>query len=163
MRSCSGDLKKRRLILSTINNGKIMSRECRRGKYFEYYAVNISFLAVILAVFIYSALFSPDQDHPVQCAHVEYANAECPSCGLSEGFSHILRGNFTQARESNINTVPLFLFFVVQFFMRGFSSLLLYREAASKNAVLITDSLLSLLLFLLCFRHLLLSAFNLLL
>ncbi len=132
-----------------------MKKGWRKEKFSEYYAVNISLSIIILAVFFYSALFSPGQEeHPIQCIHVELAGTECPTCGLSGGFSHMVRGNFAEARASNINTIPLFSFFLIQFFMRGFSTLTLYRKAMSKKVIVMIDSSISLLLFLFFFRNL---------
>lgn len=148
-------MKRRRKTHSTFYNSEAMKKRLHREKFYEYYAINISISILILAVFFYSALYSPGQEeHPIQCVHVEFAGTDCPTCGLSGGFSQMVRGNFSEARASNINTLPLFSFFVIQFLMRGFSTLTLYRKAMSKKVVVIIDASLSLLLFLICFRNL---------
>ncbi len=132
-----------------------MKKRLHREKFYEYFAINISISFLIVAVFFYSALFSPGQaEHSIKCVHIEFAETDCHTCGLSVGFSHMVRGNFAEARASNINTIPLFSFFLIQFFMRGFSTLTLYRKAMSKKVIVMIDSSISLLLFLFFFRNL---------
>ena len=134
---------------------KNMQPESYSAMFTPYQPVNISIAAIILGILLYSALFTPGENtHPVRCVYIEYAGTSCPTCGLSEGFSQMVRGNLAGARESNVNTIPLFSFFLLQLFMRAFASFALYRNMIPKKLIAAGDSSLSLVLFLLCFRNL---------
>lgn len=139
-------------------------------------------LAIIL-VFIYSCLFTSGNGYyPVECVHNSIYADDCPTCGLSRSFSEMVRGNFKSAAEYNRNGPLIFGFFAFQLMMRIIASLILLRidkirirfpdndtkysggyanartidPANRKESILIiSDSVLSIILFILCFRNLL--------
>jgi len=82
----------------------------------------------------YSLIFSPAENtYPVVCVHEKITGQPCPSCGMSHAFSLIIRGRLAEAELWNRYALPLFIFFVVQFFMRAGISLWL-RVGSSKPA-----------------------------
>jgi hypothetical protein len=98
---------------------------------------------------MYSGIFSARQDnHPVECIHYQITGKECPGCGLSRGFSELVRGNLDSARMYNPYSPAIFLFFVFQFFARGLVSLLLFSTRVSTRCIAWCDGLISLILFL---------------
>ena len=112
-----------------------------------YLVVNLALAGVIVLVFVYSAVFSPDKsNYPVACVHELMLSEPCPSCGMSHAFSLILKGEFDNALELNSYSVTLFLFFVVQLFLRLIFSvadrLSAVRPVAAK-VVLLTDIVIS--------------------
>lgn len=85
----------------------------------SYFIINIALAAVIAAIFIYSAIFSPEaNNYPVQCVHEMATGKPCPSCGLSHSFSYIVRGDLESAARWNSNGIAVFLFFLLQLVMR---------------------------------------------
>lgn len=84
-----------------------------------YRTINAALAACILLIFIYSAIFSPDKGrHPVPSSHKLLTGENTTSTGLSRGFSSILRLNFEQARSYNKYSLRIFLFFLIQLFLR---------------------------------------------
>ncbi len=125
-----------------------------------YLVLNVSFAAMIFFIFLYSAVFSVRKNnHPIPSYYELLSGERSPSSGLSRSFSEIIRGNFKEAAGWNKNGIPLFLFFLLQLFMRIFTSLFLLRSRLSLKTLVWTDTILSILLFLLCFRQLLLLPF----
>ena len=109
-----------------------------------YLLINLSFGILIASVFVYSAVFPPEPGgHPVPCAYTELTGESCNSCGLSRGFSYIIRGQTTLALETNQHSLRVFLFFILQFFLRIFGSTLLQNPGMPLKPVLLTDGILS--------------------
>ncbi len=112
-------------------------------------------------IFLYSGFFSPREDnYPVKCVHKEILGKPCPSCGLSHSFSEIIRGNFKKAREWNLNGFPVFFFFLIQLFLRVLVSVVYARKPVHVQWIIAIDITVSLLLFLYCFRYLILFLFT---
>ena len=117
-----------------------------RSPYFQF---NIAFAGVILLILGYSGLFSANGlSYPIHSAH---PNQELISTGLSRAFSEIVRFNFQQARAYNPYSISLFLFFFSQFLIRMLTSIILFSKRFSQKLVLISDILISVLLFLCTF------------
>jgi len=117
-----------------------------------YLLINIIFTGVILAIFIYSGIFSPEKDnYPVVCFHQKITGMPCASCGLSHSFSLIMRGRISEAYQSNIYGIRIFLFFALQMLLRvGFS--LFYNKNENTRSQLITyDIIGSIALFIIAF------------
>jgi hypothetical protein len=108
-----------------------------------------------MMIFIYSALFSAEKDnHPIPSFYEELTGETSVSSGLSRSFSEIIRGRFESAREYNPNGIPVFLFFLTQFFQRLVVSLILQKKLIAINRLTIFDAVTSVILFLFCFRGL---------
>ncbi len=126
-----------------------------------YQAINILTGLLIICVLGYSAFYSYDhREHPVGCAHVTVAGLECSTCGLSQSFSMMIRGDYASAAEYNRNGPLLFGFFAGQFFLRALAGALIYRTGRQRpqfpvRAVAWSDAAVSFVLFIICFRFLL--------
>ena len=121
-----------------------------------YLVLNVSFTGIILLIFLYSGIFSAKKDnHPIPSYYENISGKTSPTTGLSRSFSEILRGNFQEAREWNINGIPLFLFFLGQLIMRILTSWLLLRTSVKIKHLVLTDSIISALLFLWSYKDLL--------
>ena len=130
-----------------------------------YQLINILTGVVIILIFAYSAIFGATGDgYPVECAHVTFYGRECQTCGLSQSFTEMTKGNVTEARELNINGPLLFGFFALQLLLRGVSGSMLFSinrvEAPSirerrLNILVIADAVVSVAVFLISFRFLL--------
>ena len=148
-----------------------------------YQTVNILTGIVIITVFIYSGLFGTGYyDYPVECAHVSLYGEDCPTCGLSRSFSEMIRGNIDESLRYNKNGPLIFIFFASQLILRTIAGILLFhwvrikgnqylkatrsgikrsREPGSSktakkiNAMVLSDAVISIALFLFCFRNLL--------
>ena len=84
-----------------------------------YFILNVILTGVILTIMGYSFFYSPDEEkYPVPCVHQAITGEPCPSCGLSHAFSLIVRGRIDEALQWNSQSIRVFLFFVVQLFMR---------------------------------------------
>jgi hypothetical protein len=117
-----------------------------------YLIINLIFAGVILLIFVYSGIFSPDQNnYPVVCIHEKITGEPCFSCGLSHSFSLIVRGRINEAYNWNIYGMRVFLFFLSQLFMRIAFSFFYLKYPGTRNQLIIIDSIGSGLLFLLAF------------
>ena len=77
------------------NNAVLLSWRNRISE--PYVIINAAFALIILMVFGYSLIFSPDRnEYPVVCIHEKLTGVPCPSCGLSHSFSLILRGRIVK-------------------------------------------------------------------
>jgi hypothetical protein len=115
--------------------------------------------------FVYSLSFSARaHNHPIPSFYAKITGKESISSGLSRSFSEIIRGNFKRAKEYNIYGLRVFLFFVVQFFLRFLFSYLYGHEFVARNLIVISDSVISIILFIVCFCpfavSLILTTFN---
>ncbi len=123
-----------------------------------YLTVNIVFTGLIVLIFAYSAIFSPDRnDYPVVCVHEQLTGQPCASCGISHSFSLILRGRMEEAYEWNQNGMRVFLFFLLQAVMRVFFSLFYIREGAAGRHLIVYDIAGSVLMFLISFMPFIVS------
>ena len=120
-----------------------------------YQIINILLAAFIVFIFAYSAVFSPEKsNHPIPSSHTFITGEETTSTGLSRGFSSIIRFQFDQAKEYNPYSIQLFLFFLIQFFLRifltlSYSSLII---GLGENKSVLIDALISSVMFLLFFE-----------
>ena len=149
----------------------------------SYQMINILTGLIIVLIFIYSIIFiTGSTDYPVECAHISYYGEDCQTCGLSRSFSEMLRGNFYSASEYNRNGPLLFAFFLFQLFMRTIAGFILQRigrtgagdrevinapSASSSGTIYsgsadlkrktlgLSDAVVSFVLFVVCFRNLL--------
>ncbi len=121
----------------------------------SYLLINFIFAGIILVIFIYSGLYNPyKNEHPVKCIHEELLGSKCPTCGMSRGFSAIVRLRFTDAMEFQRNSIPVFLFFALQLLMRLFAIMLVRKSSITLKLITNVDITLSLLLFLITFKNL---------
>ncbi len=126
-----------------------------------YQMVNITTGLLIISVFAYAALYnSPADGYPIECAHLAVSGHECSTCGLSRSFSEMVRGNYHSANAYNRNGPLLFGFFASQLFIRSSLGIILYRARnrqprVSAQFLARADAAVSLLLFVVCFRYLL--------
>lgn len=106
-----------------------------------YLFINLFLAGVILVVFAYSLIFSPDRDnYPVVCIHEKITGHPCISCGLSHSMSLILRGKISEALEWNIYGLRVFIFFASQLVLRVVLSLYYIRFPLNRKWVIIMDS-----------------------
>jgi hypothetical protein len=117
-----------------------------------YLILNLFFAGVLILIFIYSGIFSPDQNnYPVVCIHEKITGEPCFSCGLSHSFSLIVRGRIDEAFKWNIYGMRVFLFFLSQLFMRIIFSFYYLKYISTRKQLIIIDCIGSGLLFLLTF------------
>lgn len=118
---------------------------------FPYPKINLIFGAIIVCVFIYSGIFSAEKaNHPIPSNYTILTGKATKSTGLSRSFSAIMRLEFKKALRYNGESLKVFSFFVVQFFFRFLFTLIYARRKDSR--VIITDIILSVLLFIYCFE-----------
>jgi len=117
-----------------------------------YLIINIILAGVILLIFAYSGIFSPEKDnYPVVCIHEKLSGEPCVSCGLSHSFSLIIRGKISEAYEWNVYGLRIFLFFALQLVMRSAFSLFYIRYADTRKQLIIFDITGSAIIFLIAF------------
>ena len=119
-----------------------------------YIKINLLFAGIIIAVIIYSGIFSAQYEHPIKCVHFEQTGVECETCGISRSFSEIVRFDFQSARDFNRNGIPVFLFFLIQLVLRLCFSLVFVKKWIKSRNVVIIDSIISLTLFVVTFKNL---------
>ncbi len=117
-----------------------------------YLLINFILAGVIVLVFIYSGIFSPDKNnYPVVCIHEKLTGQPCVSCGLSHSFSLIVRGRFHEAYQWNIYGFRVFLFFFSELILRLVFSVIYIKHPATRRELILLDSAGSGLIFLITF------------
>jgi len=120
-----------------------------------YIILNVTFMAVILAIFVYSAVYSASAaDHPVDCQLKKLTGKPCATCGLSRSFSEIGRGNISAAIVYNRNGILIFCFFAIQFVLRIATTIIFIKKSMRTSNLAIFDALVSIVLFVFTFRNL---------
>jgi hypothetical protein len=124
----------------------------------SYVLLNIILLTLICGIFIY-CYFINDLDVHFTCIHKMYLGADCPSCGLSRSFSAILHHDKAKALAFNKFGWQIFLFFLLELFLRiGFLLSIIFRKSWKAN-LLKVDWIISGVLFLGCFYPFIISSF----
>ena len=117
-----------------------------------YLFINIFFAGVIMLIFAYSGIFSPEKNnYPVSCIHEQLTGQPCVSCGLSHSFSLIVRGRFTEAYQWNIYGMRIFLFFASQLILRIAFSIFYVRYPDTRKQLILVDCIGSGIIFLIAF------------
>ena len=117
-----------------------------------YHIINLCFAGIIMLIFIYSGIFSAEKNnYPIKSACAEIEDHPCKTKGLSRSFSEIVRFRFESAGSYNKYGIKIFLFFLIQLFLRVFSSFLLHQKVLPKNYLILIDSVLSSTLYFYCF------------
>ncbi|HHJ09816.1 MAG TPA: hypothetical protein ENK25_02865 [Bacteroidetes bacterium] len=125
--------------------------------YRSYQTVNIVFFVLLPLVFVYAALFSPDNSHyPIPSFYNRYMSEQSPTTGLSHSFSAIVRGNLHDAKNLNPYGIRIFLFFFLEWIFRTVAFFSLKKEWIPYTKLLQADILASTILFTCCFGRLLL-------
>lgn len=120
----------------------------------SYLLINLIFGGIVVAILIYSAVFSPEtNNYPVKCVHEELTGLQCPSCGLSHSFSYIMRADFESAQQWNSYGIRVFLFFILQLVLRISISVSLIRRGGHKSSLVWGDAAISILAFVLGFSQ----------
>lgn len=121
----------------------------------NYKIINLSLAGIILVIFMYSGLYSPEESkYPIPSFYTQITNKTSPSTGLSRSFSAIVRGNLTLAKIFNPYGIQIFLFFAFQFVFRVFSFLLIKNQFSLIKPYIFADILLSGIGFYLAFKPL---------
>ena len=133
---------------------------CKKGIN-VYAAVNALFIAVILAIFIYSFVFKTEK-HPIPALLTQSTGLIPPSRGLSKSFSEIVRGNIRAAKLINPHSLQIFAFFLIQLVMRvaGFVAAKIIGSPFPVKGIAV-DVCISLALFAFCFAPLISFTFRL--
>lgn len=92
-----------------------------------YLTVNGLFLVFIIAVMLYSRwLYDIPEEMRIKSNCQSKVFEDCKSYGLSRGFHHITHFRYDKALELNPYAIRIFLFFLVQFFLRIIISIFLF-------------------------------------
>jgi hypothetical protein len=89
--------------------------------------------------------------YPIPSGSQVVTGTDSPSTGLSRSFSAIVRFNFTEARSYNPYGIRIFLFFLIQLFMRAAGIVLAGKVIQRCRIIIISDIMLSIILFFICF------------
>ena len=117
-----------------------------------YIKINGLFSVIILLIFVYSAIFSTEKkNHPIPSFYSEVSGVNTVSSGLSGSFSEIFRGKFNSAGKYNIHGIRIFIFFSCQFVLRILFSIIYYCKISFRRLVIISDSTISSIFFIICF------------
>jgi preprotein translocase subunit SecY len=118
----------------------------------QYLKINLILAGVIVLVFAYSGIFSPDtNNYPVVCIHEKLTGEPCFSCGLSHSFSLIVRGRISEAYEWNKYGLQVFFFFLFQLLLRIAFSVFYIQNPGNRKRLIPIDIGGSILLFLVAF------------
>lgn len=114
-----------------------------------YLILNICFFMIIISVFVYSYVFTPEKNnYPIPSFYTEKTGKKSISTGLSRAFSSIVHLDFEKAKGYNPRSIRLFSFFLVQFFMRIIGSFLFFKIKKISTQIIYVDISLTIVLFL---------------
>ena len=114
----------------------------------DYKLLNYIFAGIFGLVFVYSGIFSAQKcNYPIHSACV---TNDCSSTGLSRAFSEIVRFDFDSALTFNSNSLFVFSFFLIQFFLR-FLVIGLLQKKLNLYRILLADITFSVTLFIVSF------------
>ena len=117
-----------------------------------YLKINLIFSVIILLIFAYSLSFSAQKEnYPLPSFYSKISGKKSISSGLSKSFSELIRGNLKRAKEHNKYGPGIFVFFLVQFFLRIIFSYLYSSDFIIRNYIILSDSVISVILFIVCF------------
>jgi len=100
-----------------------------------YSILNYILAGVIVAIFIYAAISSQNNCVHPKCIHDELLGKRCPTCGLMQGFSSILKGRIHEAYHIQRNSLRIFLLLLIQLLIR-ISALLVVKKYPSRLKVI---------------------------
>lgn len=136
------------MILYKSKNKDVQNLKAKES----YLIINLIFAGVILLIFAYSAIFSPEKDnYPVTCVHEKLTDGQCVSCGLSHSFSLIIKGRIEEAYRWNLYGMRIFLFFASQLVLRIGFSIYYMKYPDTRKQLIIVDCLGSGIIFLVSF------------
>ncbi len=133
------------------------------GKYLTkpYFQLNLIFAGVLMMVFIYSGIFSASSDrYPIPSFYTNLTGKTTVSSGLSRSFSEIIRGRIESSKSYNRFGLGIFTFFLIQLLMRIFILISYQKLYKYERMVVLADSILSGILFLLFFSPFLIAAYQ---
>ncbi len=115
-----------------------------------YLILNISFMAIIMAILLYSTFYK-FSNHHIPAVLTQETGIIPPSKGLSASFAEIVRGNISTALELNPHSIRIFSFFVIQFLLRTSVLFALKKRWLPVNRMVTIDVSISVILFVVCF------------
>ncbi len=118
-----------------------------------YFILNISFMAIIMVIFLYAAFYK-NSNHHIPALLTQETGIIPPSKGLSASFAEIVRGNISTALELNPHAIRIFSFFAIQFLLRVAILIVLKRHWLPVNKMVAIDVSISVILFVVCFAPL---------
>lgn len=125
----------------------------------SYQIINVIFAVIILLIFIYSGIFRSEGPYPVASQYKLITGERTQSTGLSRAFSAMVRLNFKEAKNYNENSWEVFSFFFLQLLLR-IVFLFSYTPVKNKTRMIRFDVAGSSILFLLCFKDIILSIYS---
>ncbi len=126
-----------------------------------YFQINLIFAGILMMIFIYSGIFSASRNNfPIPSNYTKLTGKTTVSTGLSRSFSEIMRGRLKKAKEYNPYSIGIFSFFMLQLLMRIFILGFYLKLNKYEHVVIITDCILSVLLFILFFRPIMVAIYN---
>lgn len=114
----------------------------------SYKIINSIFIFILFGVLFYSFIY-PYLKFPIKSSCEGLPINICKSRGLSRAFSDIIRFNFIKAKQHNIYSINIFLFFTYQLASRIIINFLLPK--LNNNLILFLDLTASITLFILVF------------
>jgi hypothetical protein len=118
-----------------------------------YTFLNYAIAGIIMVIFLYAVFSYPEKNKIQKCIHTELLGKKCPTCGMLDGFSAILRGHFNDANAIQPNSLKVFLFLLVQLLMRIKILMVLKKMSVPLKMMLSIDVIISLLFFILAFKN----------
>lgn len=126
----------------------------------SYQVIHLILAGIILMVLLYSGIFPPEEgSHPIPSQYSRLSEGSTASTGMSRAFSAIVRLQFEQAKQFNLNSLEVFAFFFIQLWLRLLFFILNSRGVKQKLLV-IWDAGLSVVLFLYCFKDLIAAMYS---
>ena len=109
-----------------------------------YVQTNIFLAGAIVAILIYSGIFSAASGYPIHSLYEAATGHTAPSSGLSRAFSEIVRLNFNQASTYTPYAFRIFAFFTLQLILRAVLSWLAVAQSSHVNKIIAADIIFSL-------------------
>ncbi|MGG9971762.1 DUF2752 domain-containing protein [Ferruginibacter sp. SUN002] len=124
-----------------------------------YFLFNCIWAGIIILLLFYAGFFAYS-NHAVNCVYRQATGLDCPTCGLTRSFHHLLIGNIKEATQLNGLSLQLFAFFVLQLIGRLVLIILFIRQKKYPTYCNTLDIISSIIVFVICFFPLITDIFK---
>ncbi|MFO7655830.1 MAG: hypothetical protein R6W78_02080 [Bacteroidales bacterium] len=125
-----------------------------------YIIINLTFIVILLLLFLYFLIYSPESKYPVNSNYSVLTGKESISSGLSRSFSSALRFEFKEAKDHNPYGIRIFGFFFIQLVLRTIFVITALKTDKNTGLITLADVIISLSLFAVCFSPFIIEAFG---
>ncbi|MBN2612788.1 MAG: hypothetical protein JXB00_14630 [Bacteroidales bacterium] len=122
--------------------------------------INIIFIILIIAFFLYFIIYTPDSGYPVKSGYTSVTGKKSISTGLSRSLSSVARLELNEAKKYNPYGLQVFSFFFIQLILRIVAVIFILKPVSKPVLLTVFDAAITLVLFIICFSPFIIEAFG---